>query len=251
MKWVQRPNLPEARVCEVIMSDYRPAFKSELEKAGIRVRVPKRLPMIDGAEAYHADMSNCYLGNGRLWTADMLDSPVTAKMPLLNICIVGRYVICHTKKAYRPILAVLQSEGMTILHTNQGYAKCACAVVGENAIITADPSIIRLCRAEGIDVLPVSQGDIALDGYPYGFIGGCCGMLDPHTLAFSGNIALHRDYHNIRSFARNYGISLYSLTNTPLYDIGGILPIRNAENSSTLFGKDGQHAGKYLQYPHQ
>ena len=77
-----------------------------------------------------------------------------------------------------------------------------------------------------IDVLQISAGDIELDGYAYGFIGGCCGFIDKSTLAFSGNISLHRDFADIRDFAGNYHIKLHSLTNGKLYDIGGILPVK-------------------------
>ena len=41
-----------------------------------------------------------------------------------------------------------------------------------------------------------------------------------------GNVELHRDFENMRDFAKNYGVELYSLSNGQLYDIGGIIPVK-------------------------
>ena len=90
--------------------------------------------------------------------------------------------------------------------------------------------IYKICVANQIDVLKISVGDILLDGYAYGFIGGCCGLVSKDTLAFSGNVGLHRDFENMRDFTRNHHVELYSLTNEKLYDIGGILPIKEIGN---------------------
>ena len=53
---------------------------------------------------------------------------------------------------------MLEKDGKRILHTNQSYAKCSSAVVGENAIITSDESIYRVCIENKIDVLKISVG---------------------------------------------------------------------------------------------
>ena len=68
--------------------------------------------------------------------------------------------------------------------------------------------------------------DIQLDGYDYGFIGGCCGFIDKNTLVFSGNVKLHKNYEDIKAFAGNYKVDVVSLSNEMLYDIGGILPVK-------------------------
>ena len=227
-RFLKNPNLPESKVSEVIMSDHKPQFKTELEKIGIKVKVPKVLENISGSEKYHADMSVLHMGGEMFFQSDSLDEEITAEKPLLNICIFGNHVICNTKTAYKPALKLLKEK--IILHTNQRYAKCCCAVVGENAVITSDNGIYKICLANKIDVLKISIGDILLDGYAYGFIGGCCGFISKNTLAFSGNVKLHKDFSDMRDFARNYHVDLYSLTNEQLYDIGGILPIKEIYN---------------------
>ncbi len=224
MGFLEKANLPEGNVSDVIMSDYKPDLKRELESMGIKVTVPKVLENIAGSEKYHADMSVLHMGEDNFFYADKLDEEVTAEKPLLNICIFGENVICNTKIAYKPALQFLKEK--RILHTNQRYAKCSCAVIGENALVTSDNGIYKICLDNKIDVLKISVGDIILDGYAYGFIGGCCGFISKNTLAFSGNVRLHRNYADMRDFARNYHVELYSLGKDKLYDIGGILPIK-------------------------
>ena len=227
-QFLKNPNLPENMVSEVMLSDYKPEFKRELERMGIKATVPKMIENIEGSERYHADMSVLHIGGDKFLYADKLSEEVTAEKPLLNICIFGENVICNTKTAYKPALEMLKDQ--KIIHTNQRYAKCCCAVISENAVITSDNGIYKICVANQIDVLKISVGDILLDGYAYGFIGGCCGLVSKDTLAFSGNVGLHRDFENMRDFTRNYHVELYSLTNEKLYDIGGILPIKEIGN---------------------
>lgn len=223
-RWIKNANLPQNKVSEVIISDYKPIFKEVLEGMGINVTVPKVIEEIKGAEKYHADMSVLHIGEDKFFYADSLNEKVTAQKPLLNICLFGNNVICNTKTAYKPALELLRDKN--IIHTNQRYAKCSCAVIGENALITSDSGIYKICFENKIDVLQISSGHILLDGYEYGFIGGCCGFISKNTLAFTGDVKLHRDFENMRDFARNYGVELYSLTNEKLYDIGGIIPVK-------------------------
>ena len=76
-----------------------------------------------------------------------------------------------------------------------------------------------------IDVLKISAGHIMLDGYDYGFIGGCCGKISSGAIAFCGDLKTHPDSDNICGFLGNYGIKAVSLGSGQLYDTGGILPI--------------------------
>ena len=59
----------------------------------------------------------------------------------------------------------------------------------------------------------------------YGFIGGCCGLIDKDLMLFNGNLKSHRNYNEINSFLSNYKIKVLSVGDYPLTDIGGILPL--------------------------
>ena len=243
-QFLKYPLLPEKKVSCVIMSDIRPQLLQRLNELDIRTLSPARLSGIDGSESHHADMALCSVGNGRFFAASQLDrqtallleaegaeleyteAPVSAKAPCLNVCILRNSVILDKRTADPKLIRYLSECGYKLIHTNQRYAKCSAAVVSGDAVITGDPSIFNSCKENGIDVLKISPGFIELEGYEYGFIGGCCGLLSPDVLAFTGDISLHPDYESIRAFSKNHGVDLFSLTDEILYDVGGILPYK-------------------------
>lgn len=245
-KFIQNTNLPENRVTTVIVSDYKKDIVYELNQYGIKTIISNKLYGISGGEAYHSDMSVCHLNDNKFVVARnntnlienlksinseiiLSTNEISGSYPdisALNVCIFGKNLICNTKSADRNIINFCQRNNYRILHTKQGYTKCSSAIISDNAIITSDESIYRLCINNKIDVLKISVGYIELSGYDYGFIGGTCGFIDKDILAFSGNIKIHKDYDNIKNFAQNYGINIISLSRNLLYDIGGILPIK-------------------------
>ncbi len=247
--FVKNPNIPQNRVSKVIMSDFFPKFTAEMERLGISVVTPGRLDDITLSESFHSDMNVCHLGNNKFIAAKNnfylinklkeLNADVTLsaydisgqypQAAALNVCIIGNSLICNTKSVDKNILGFCRRNSYKILHTNQGYTKCSSAVISDSAIITSDESIYNICIKNKIDVLKISSGYIELVGYNYGFIGGACGLINKNTLAFCGNIKTHKNYENIRDFSKNYGVSLISLSGGPLCDIGGILPIKEAE----------------------
>ena len=241
-KFLTVPNLPETKVTMAAVSSPKPDVITELVN-NYRIRTISPLPLdsISGSERYHADMSILHLGGSRFVIDDnnselasklgsmgaeiKLCSGIDAAFPLLNICILGKKAICDPSRVDKYVMDYFLREKIRIIKTRQRYSKCSTAVISENAVITTDNSICKLCRAENIDVLKVSCDGIRLDGYDHGFIGGTCGMVDAQTLVFCGDIKRHKDYYNIRSFAANHGISITSAGGGDLYDIGGILPV--------------------------
>ncbi len=241
-KYIDFPNLPESEVTEVIMSGDRLFICELMNNYHINILLPCPLKNIDGSEKYHADMAVCHLGGNKFVMdennrelingfvslgADVsVSGGIDAKNPKLNVCFLKDRVICNKDKADRKILDFCLKKNIGILHTKQSYSACSTAVVNENAVITADNSIYGVCIKNGIDVLKINEGYIRLDGYDYGFIGGCCGLIDKDLLVFSGDITRHPDCENIKAFTKNYGVDIASLGKSELYDIGGILPIK-------------------------
>ena len=103
----------------------------------------------------------------------------------------------------------------------QGYAACSCAVVAENAVITADKSLYNALTKNKVEVCLVKCGNILLEGCDYGFVGGASVKINDSTLAFFGKIEEHPDYERMRDFAAGFGVSLLSLSDEPLTDCGG------------------------------
>ena len=238
------PNIPKTRVTCAVISYVIPEITDELQRLGIRTVNSQKLDSVEGSESAHADMSLFHVGNERIFASRNIspvlrdeliregmsltytEMPVTAKIPCLNACLVGDKVICNTRLIDKELLKKLSADGKKILHTNQGYTKCSAALVNENAVITADNSIFEVCRKNNIDVLHIECGHIELKGYKYGFIAGSCALLSDNILAFFGDISKHPDYGEIRSFAKNYGVDIISLSKRKLYDIGGMIAIK-------------------------
>ena len=76
-----------------------------------------------------------------------------------------------------------------------------------------------------MNVLRIHSGDILLPGYPYGFIGGCCGKLAPDVMAFAGKLDSHRDSKHISAFLNTRGIKIVELLDGELLDVGGLVAL--------------------------
>lgn len=134
-------------------------------------------------------------------------------------------LICSRAHTDPAIIEYYASRGAPIHDCRQGYASCSALRLGGNAVITADPSVAAACKKAYADVLLIRPGHILLDGYPYGFIGGCGGLVSPHTLALFGDPMTHPDGAEIVRFAVRYGVKLISVSDGPLRDFGGIINI--------------------------
>ena len=242
MNFFRNPNLPDRAVRGVIMSDKLPELCAQLRKNyGTEIISPSPLRSVTGSERFHADMCICHTGGnhfvcdkdntkliGKLAGIDAYVEKcegITAANPLLNACFLGDNVICNIKKTSTQILKKCHESNFRILNVRQSYARCSAAVVSSNALITSDEGIYSLCKKEMIDCLLIPSGNIQLEGYDYGFIGGCCGLIDKDLLVFTGNIKKHPSYLDIKAFSKNFGVYIESLSDLNLYDIGGILPI--------------------------
>ena len=140
----------------------------------------------------------------------------------LNCAVLGNTVIGNTKYIRQEIINEVTYKRLSLVHTNQGYAKCSTATVSENSVITADPSIYRAACGAGIECLKISGDHVELDGYDKGFIGGACGLCGD-TLIFCGDISFHPDATLIQNFCSSYDVSVFSLSSSSLYDYGTVV----------------------------
>lgn len=143
-----------------------------------------------------------------------------------NCVEVGDRLICNKKYTNKTILKYAQNCGIEVIDVKQGYSKCSVCVVSDNAIITEDDSIEKACENAGIDVLKISKGYVELEGYDYGFIGGCSGLLEKNLLAFNGYIENHPNYNKITDFCSKHGVQAISLNDEKLCDVGSIIRIK-------------------------
>ena len=158
------------------------------------------------------------------YTCDLIKTFKYPECVKLNIAVAGKNAIGNFKYVDNTVLQILNKKSYNLINVNQGYAKCAVAAVSSDAIITADTSIYRAVNGK-IDCLKISGGNITLCSRYGGFIGGACFAADSKTLVFMGDITLHPDYINIKSFCRNHSVELLSLSSEPLCDVGGVVVI--------------------------
>ncbi len=154
--------------------------------------------------------------------------PLDGKYPYdiaLNFAKAGRLVYGKLPHMAKKLKSYVVKMGYDTAVTNQGYARCSSVILGEYGIITADPSIEKMARQRELDLLKITNSGITLKGYDCGFIGGCCGVWQ-NTVYFTGSISSHPQAEEIRAFCAERGFECISLTEMPLFDIGGIIFIK-------------------------
>ncbi|MDP4147290.1 MAG: hypothetical protein Q8936_22930 [Bacillota bacterium] len=120
------------------------------------------------------------------------------------------------------LLSLIQNK--KLINVKQGYTKCSTAVVSDNAIITSDKSIAKALKNEdSIDVLLIPPGDITLPGLDYGFIGGCCGLLDKETMAFYGDLNFYKYGDEVIKFLFKHNVKPLYLRKGKLIDRGTLI----------------------------
>jgi len=155
-------------------------------------------------------------------------NPASCEYPYdigLNAAMFGNNLVCNVKYTHSKIIEYADSTEKNIIDVKQGYAKCSVCIVDENSIITSDESIYKKASNNNINVLLIEKGHIDLNGYNYGFIGGCSGLINQNKLAFTGNIKEHPNYKEIKDFCSNRGVGIISLSSQKLYDYGSLLCI--------------------------
>lgn len=216
---------------------YRPFFEKSLEKQGFEpVWMPDN-PLLDPRLSGHADLSAINLGKKMIVSRHIYENELLVKkitnrgMELicckreqgcvypkdvnLCACVSGKYLVhnsAHTDEA------IIENTDHTKLHVKQGYANCMILAFGDR-IITADSGVAAKATEQGIDVLKITPGQIRLEGFDEGFIGGAsfvCG----ETVYFTGEIGTHPDADKIKAFVRASGYEICCLSTGELIDIG-------------------------------
>lgn len=141
-----------------------------------------------------------------------------------NVACTGQYAIHRTGCTDPVVKKNLETCGITLINTKQGYSKCSTLIVDEKSIITADRSIAGAALEAGIDSLTVTPGYVELQGYKYGFLGGASGRFMDMVL-LTGNIDEHPDRENIYEFIESRGLKVKILSGRKAIDTGSILTV--------------------------
>ena len=226
----------------VVLSGKYPQFAASLTDRGYHVILSETLDRLIPYERDHADLQcliidgTAFIHSGCKRLAEELSSRfrvvtcaehIAMKYPsnvALNALILGKRLIARLDSLDENVREYCSEHGYEMINVRQGYAKCSCAVVGDHAIITADKGIYHSLKEYNIDILPIEEGRVRLEGTDYGFIGGASGYdCKRKILYFSGNIAGHPDYERIKEFCHAHQTEIVSLTKDKLTDVGGMI----------------------------
>ena len=144
---------------------------------------------------------------------------------LLNAAPLGSRLFCLPRATAKRLTA---RADISVHAVRQGYAKCSVIPLGENAMVTSDPSIETVAKRLGIHTLLLSPQGIFLKGYDHGFLGGCAGF-SPYqpqsTVYFCGNIDRYPEGERLKKFLEANRFRACSLGDFPLTDVGTIFLI--------------------------
>jgi hypothetical protein len=152
------------------------------------------------------------------------EKSLSSKYPediLLNAVNLKDAFIHNIKFTDKTLLKYIESK--ILINVTQGYTKCSCAVVSENAIITSDIKIHSELISKDFDILLLPPGHIDLPGLNYGFIGGTCGLLSEKELVFYGNLKNYKYGELVLNFLAKHQVKPIFLSDTPLVDRGSLM----------------------------
>lgn len=225
-------------MCDLVMSDKYPQLCQELAKAGHTVIPCDKINVFAEPEQKHADMqilrikdrifilNECNSLKHRLNGNNFVFCKRKAKRNypyniLLNCLFINNKLFAKLDSVDESVLEYCESNNIETINVNQGYARCSTLVLYDNAAITADKSIEKALKNNGVEVLLISAGNIVLEGYDYGFIGGASTVIN-NTVYFFGDIKTHPDYSKIKVFCSRHNSTIEILCeDMPLTDIGG------------------------------
>ncbi len=240
--------LPSGKVTDAIISgDISEKIIESLMKFGIELIYTETHPSLPLPLSCHPDMQMVNIGKGVfICTPDMSENTVTKLRELgfevirgsvrvkdlypfdvaYNCAIVGENAFLNPKYTDPIILEFFVKNNIKVHPIKQGYAKCSTAVVSQEAVITADMQIHMKAVEAGIDSLLIPpQKNIILEGYDYGFIGGCSGLISDKEIAFFGDISTLKSAETIFEFCIKHGKNVISLAEGNLIDSGGLFPL--------------------------
>lgn len=137
----------------------------------------------------------------------------------LNAFSFKNYFIHNLKFTDKLLLDYYKNSGYELINIKQGYAKCSCLVT-EDFIITSDGGIYESLK-DFIPIYKIKHGEIRLQNFNYGFIGGASGVLGK-KIFFTGDFSHHSSYEEILKIIKKYNYEIEILSKDLIEDFGSI-----------------------------
>lgn len=246
-RYVVKTNLPVNAKTVILGEKYADRLSGALKRLGIEVISLPDNPDIDDRLSGHADMSVFHMGENRMFCAGNLRGTAFARKmedlgfelyfsdlaqnrsypsdAVLNACGIGSVLIYSRSVTDSRLLELFSDGSDGMISVRQGYCNCNICAISEKTVITSDAGISLTLADRGFEVLKIEPGYIDLDGFPYGFIGGCSFMITENKLAFTGTLNDHPDKEKILDYLKLKGVEPIFLTDDKAFDIGSAIPI--------------------------
>ena len=248
-RFIRVPHLPENPVSLLLIGEkYRKSLEKPLADRGTQVLWLPDNTCVDSRLSGHADLSVMHVGANvlvfqRCYESSIIVNYLTNRGFLiffteiqqnmsypsdagLCACIVGKHIL-HKAEITDPTVKRLIDD-KKFININQGYAKCSVCTVDSESIITSDAGAAKAAKIAGLNVLETASGEIALDGFDTGFIGGALFKISHDTMLCTGTLDTHPDKERITEFLSSRGIKLEYLTNERAFDIGSAVLLEEA-----------------------
>ena len=137
----------------------------------------------------------------------------------LNAFSFKNYFIHNLKFTDKVLLDYYKNFGYEMINIKQGYGKCSCLVTND-FIITSDGGIYESLR-DFIPIYKINHGEIRLQNFNYGFIGGASGVLGK-KIFFTGDFSHHSSHEEILKIIKKYNYEIEILSKDPIEDFGSI-----------------------------
>ncbi len=142
-----------------------------------------------------------------------------------NVARMSNYAIHNLKYTDEVLKYYLHKSDISFIHVNQGYSKCSTASISDDKAISSDFTICTAIRSLGLECLYFNPKNICLEGYEYGFAGGCMGRLDNKHFLLTGNIADETSKNDLYSSIEREGLNIIEASDAALTDYGTIIVI--------------------------
>lgn len=139
----------------------------------------------------------------------------------LNVLTVGKTLFANSKHTAVEILEYAKKNGYDLVDVKQGYSACSTLVLSDKCLITADKSIYNAAKKASIDAVLINSGEILLEGYSCGFIGGASFVFE-NVVYFMGDIKKHSSYKKIKDKIDSLGMRISLISSGNVFDFGGI-----------------------------
>ena len=137
----------------------------------------------------------------------------------LNAFTFKNYFIHNLKFTDQVLLDYYKNSAYELINIKQGYGKCS-SLVTSDFIITSDGGIYESLK-DFIPIYKIKHGEIRLQNFNYGFIGGASGVYGK-KIFFTGDLSHHSSYEEILKIIKKYDYEIEILSKYPIEDFGSI-----------------------------